>query len=151
MLALCASCSNGGTDRATPAPATTVAETTTSSAPSPSTTTTVPATTTSTARPATTASVSREGRAQALYAAWSRGDRAAAGRVAEPQAVAALFARPWQATDGWTFAECTGAAGSMICAWQRASGEQLLLRVESPAGGTITVSEVRFQPPPSAR
>ena len=90
---------------------------------------------------------SPEGFAQALYAAWTRDDRAGAEKVAQPQAVADLFARRWQASDGWSFAECSGAAGSLICTWQRPSGQQLLLRVRNVTGGLpVTVSEVRFQP-----
>jgi hypothetical protein len=61
--------------------------------------------------------------------------------------VADLFARRWQAGDGWSFAECTGAAGSLICTWQRPAGQQLLFRVRNMTGGLpVTVSEVRFQP-----
>jgi hypothetical protein len=67
--------------------------------------------------------------------------------VAQPDAVAALFARPWQAGDGWTFAGCSGAAGSIICTWQRPSGQQVLFRVQNVTGGQpVTVLDVRFQP-----
>ncbi len=120
---------------------------TTSSTPPPSTTTVVTSTT-AVPRPTTSALASSpEGHAQALYAAWTRGDVAAAGRVAQPEAVSALFARQWQASDGWTFGQCSGAAGSVICTWQRPAGEQLLVRVQSRTGGVpVTVSEVRFQP-----
>ena len=123
----------------TPAPA----STTTSTA-SPSSTT-VATTTTTAARPTTTAPVSSpEGHARALYAAWASGDRAAAQTVAAPDAAATLFARPWQESDGWTFSECSGAAGSVICTWQRPGGQQLLFRVQNVQ--PVTVSEVRFQP-----
>ena len=79
-----------------------------------------------------------------LYEAWTRGDRAAAEKVAQPDAVATLFARRWQAGDGWAFAECSGAAGSTICSWQRPGGE-MLLRVQNVTSGR-PVAEVRFQP-----
>jgi hypothetical protein len=93
------------------------------------------------------AAASPEGHATALYEAWTRADRAAAERVAQPEAVTALFTRRWQAGDGWAFAECSGAAGSVICTWQRPSGQQLLLRVQNRTGGLpVTVAEVRFQP-----
>jgi hypothetical protein len=97
--------------------------------------------------PATTSPASSpEGYAKALFAAWTRGDRAAAARVAQPAAVAALFARPWHADDGWSFADCSGAAGSVICMWQRPAG-QLLFRVQNVTGGVpVSVAEVRFQP-----
>jgi len=105
----------------------------------------VPTTTTSvTSRPATSAPASAEAQAKALYAAWAAGHRAAAARVAEAEAVTALFARPWQASDGWTFAECSGAAGSLICAWRRPAGQMVLLRVQNAT--PAVVAEVRFQP-----
>ena len=75
------------------------------------------------------------------------GDRAGAASAARPEAVTALFARPWQAADGWTFAECTGAAGSVICTWRRPAGQEVLFRVQNATGGTpVTVAEVRFDP-----
>jgi hypothetical protein len=38
-------------------------------------------------------------------------------------AVAALFARTWQASDGWSFVGSEGAAGHFICTWSRPGGE----------------------------
>ena len=148
VVAVLPSCSTTRSKRASPTAATTVATATSSSSSSSSTTIAVVSTTGSTSRPPTTLPASSpEGSAAALYAAWTNGDRAAAERVAQPQAAAALFARRWQAGDGWTFAECSGAAGSIICAWQRPSGEQLLVRVQNTTGGSpATVSDVRFQP-----
>ncbi len=145
--ALLASCSNGGDKRASAPPPPTV-DTTTSSSPSSSSTSTVVSTTTTVAsRPTTTSPASSpEGHAKALYDAWTKGDRSAAEKVAQPEAVAALFARVWQPGDGWAFVECGGAAGSTICTWQRPSG-QLLFRVQNVTGGVpVTVSDVRFQP-----
>lgn len=105
-------------------------------------------TTATTSRPTTSSPASSPaGFARLLYEAWTQGDRVAAGKVAQPEAVSALFARPWQAGDGWTFAECSGAAGSVICVWQRPGGQQVLFRVQNVTGGLpVTVSEVRFQP-----
>jgi hypothetical protein len=145
-----ASCSDGSDDR-TPSAAvvtsTTVATSVPVAPPSTATTTTVPAAPGATSGPTTTSPASSpEGHAKALFDAWTRGDRAAAEAVAAPEAVAALFARPWQPADGWTFVGCTGAAGSIICTWQRPSG-QLMLRVQSMTGGVpVMVSDVRFQP-----
>lgn len=95
----------------------------------------------------TTTSVasSPESYAEALYSAWTRGDRAAAEKVAQPEAVTDLFARPWRPGDGWSFAECSGATGSMICTWRRPAGQQLLLRVQT-GGRAVIVAEIRFQP-----
>lgn len=143
VVALLASCSNGD-KRASAPPSTTLEATTSSSSSSSSTTTAAPFTTVTSRPPTTAAPLSAEGSARALYDAWTRGDRAAADNVAQPAAVAALFARRWQPADGWSFAECSGAAGSLICAWQRPSG-QLLMRVQNVAGGR-PVAEVRFQP-----
>jgi hypothetical protein len=122
---------------------------TTGTAPSSSSSTTVAAaTTTSVLRSTTTvAATTPEGRARALYAAWTAGDRTAAANAAQPAAVTALFARPWQAGDGWTFGECTGAAGSVICTWRRPGGQEVLFRVQNATGGApVTVAEVRFDP-----
>lgn len=96
-----------------------------------------------TSRPPATTAPSSEGAAKSLYEAWTKGDRTAAARVAEPAAVTALFARAWQAADGWAFSECNGAAGSLICTWSRPGGQQLMMRV---LNAVARVSEVRFQP-----
>ena len=144
VLALLGSCSNGGPKQAsTPTP--TTLEATTSSSSSSSSTTIVVVSTAVTSRPSTTSpALSPEAAAKRLYEAWARGDRAAAEKVAQPDAMTALFSRRWQVGDGWTFAECSGAAGSLICAWQRPSA-QLLMRVQNVPGG-LPVAEVRFQP-----
>lgn len=145
MAVLLVSCSRGSDDEAAPTTVTTLVQTTTSSVTS-SSTTAVTSTTVG-PRPTTTApALSPEGAARALYEAWTRDDRAAAQRVARPEAVTALFARKWQAAEGWSFSECSGAAGSLICTWQRSGGQQLLFRVPNVTGGPVTVAEVRFQP-----
>ena len=144
-MALLASCSNGGSSRSSPPATTTVDVSTTSSSSSTSTTVVVASTTVTTRPTATSVAASPESYAEALYAAWTTGDRAAAEKVAQPQAVTDLFARPWRATDGWSFAECSGAAGSVICTWRRPAGQQLLLRVQT-GGRAVTVAEIRFQP-----
>ncbi|MDQ4071193.1 MAG: hypothetical protein M3203_17250, partial [Actinomycetota bacterium] len=142
VFAVASSCSSPTTRRTSPAPTATVESSTTSSS-SPASTTTLAPSTTSTSRPATTApAATPESSAQALYTAWTRGDRAGAERVAEPEAVSALFSRQWQTSDGWSFTECAGAAGSIICTWERPAGQQLLMRVPNPTGGSpIIVSE----------
>jgi len=142
-----ASCSDDTGGRASPE-VTTTTEASTSSSSSSSSSTTIAPTTTVPARSTTTAAArSPESAARTLYDAWTKGDRAAAAQVAQPAAVTGLFGRRWQAGDGWSFAECSGAAGSLICAWQRPAGEQLLLRVRTATGGQpVTVAEVRFQP-----
>jgi hypothetical protein len=147
-VAFLPACSGGGGDGdALPAPSPTQASTSSSSS-TLATATTVAVTTTVTARPTTTSpAASPEGHATALYDAWTRGDQVAAARVAQPEAVTDLFARRWQASDGWSFSECSGAAGSVICTWRRPGGQQLLMRVQNRSGGLpVTVSEVRFQP-----
>ncbi len=148
VVAVLSSCSRGSSTRVSPTVASTTVETTTTSPPLTSTTTTVASTSTAPARPTTTSPTSSpEGHAKALYEAWTRGDRAAAAAVAQPQVVDDLFARQWRQSDGWTFAECSGAAGSVICSWRRPAGQQLLFRVQNvTGGGTVTVSDVRFQP-----
>lgn len=103
-----------------------------------------PTTTVATRPSSTVAASSPEAQARTLFDAWATGDRAAAARVAQAEAVTALFARQWQAADGWAFAECSGAAGSVICTWRRPGGQQLLFRIQTVTGGSV--SEVRFQP-----
>jgi len=133
---------------ATPSASLPTTPSTTSTVPPPVTevtTTTVAAAVTTTTTASTPAPASGpEERARAFYEAWTRGDRASAAALGEAEAVTTLFGRTWSAGDGWAFAECSGAAGSVICAWDRPSG-QLLLRVESASGDKpVTVSEVRF-------
>lgn len=71
--------------------------------------------------------------ANAMYDAWTRNDRSAAAMEATPEAVAALFARSWNASDGWSFVLCEAAGGHLYCTWQR-TGEQLVLRVNNNTG-----------------
>jgi hypothetical protein len=147
-LGLLPSCAGRDDDgNAAPAVTTTVVAATSPAPSSSSTTTPAPATTVTSRVATTVATTTPEATARALFEAWTKGDRAAAGKVAQAAAVTALFARPWQASDGWTFAECNGAAGSLICTWQRPAGQQLLFRVQNLTGGLpVTVAEVRFQP-----
>ena len=144
-VALLSSCSNGSDDEASRPTVTTVVETTASSTTT-SSTTTVTSTTVVSRTTTTPAAASPEGTARTLFEAWTRDDRAAAQRVAQPEAVTALFARRWQAADSWSFSECSGAAGSLICTWRRPGGQQLLFRVQNVTGGAVTVAEIRFQP-----
>ena len=139
-VALLTSCSDDDDGSAAPT-VTTAIEATTSSSTS-SSSTTAPPGSTATSRPSTTAAITPEAAARSLYEAWTRGDRTAAARVAQPAAVTTLFGRAWQAGDGWAFSECTGAAGSFICTWGRPGG-QVLFRVQSMP---VSVAEVRFQP-----
>ena len=83
--------------------------------------------------------------ANVVYDAWSRNDRAAAAMEATPDAVAALFARSWNASDGWSFVRCEGAMGHLYCTWQR-SGEQLVFRVNNATGAPFYyVEDVGFE------
>ena len=104
----------------------------------------MPSDSTTTSVAAAAPAASPEAYAQSLYDAWTRGDQVAAATVAQAEAVTTLFSRTWTADDGWVFAECSGAAGSLVCAWDRPS-EQLLMRVLSGSGDQpVTVAEVRF-------
>lgn len=140
-------CSGAGGERASTATSTTAAPATGPSSSQPATTAAAASTTLASRTTTTPATSSPEAYARTLFDAWAAGDRAAAAAVAQPEAVTALFARQWQASDGWVFAECAGAAGSVICTWRRPAGQQLLLRVQGAAGGgPVAVSEIRFQP-----
>lgn len=81
-----------------------------------------------------------------VFQAWTRGDQAAARLEAIDAAVTALFARTWHASDGWSFVQCGGAAGSFGCTWQR-TGEQLMLIGNDDTGAPFFyVREAIFQP-----
>jgi Putative peptidoglycan binding domain len=81
-----------------------------------------------------------------VFQAWTRDDRASASEEATPQAVNALFARTWQAADGWNFDQCDAGAGSFFCTWRRA-GEQLILQGNDNTGAPFYyVTSVTFQP-----
>ncbi len=114
--------------------------------------TTTTTTTSSTTRESTTstkqtptsaAPTDAAGFAQALYDAWKAGDQTAAATVANPAAVAAMFAQTYAAADGpdgpaepYTFADCSGAAGSTICSFHSTSTSQvLLMTVRNTTGG----------------
>src|SRR6266567_3686409 len=83
--------------------------------------------------------------ADQMFRAWTRNDRAGAGKEATPQAVNVLFARTWHAADGWSFDRCEGAAGSFFCTWRR-PGEQLVLGGNNNTGAPFYyVNNVTFQ------
>lgn len=143
VTAVLTACAGGDGDEASSPSVTAAPPATSAPSPTSSTTTTVGPTTSVTSPPPATTSSSPEVAAKALYEAWTRGDRVAAARVAQPAAVTALFDRTWQAGDGWAFGECTGAAGSLVCTWLRTGGQQLLMRAQN---APASVAEVRFQP-----
>jgi peptidoglycan hydrolase-like protein with peptidoglycan-binding domain len=83
--------------------------------------------------------------ADLVYQAWTKNDRAAAAYEAIPLAVETLFGRNWNASDGWAFAGCEGAAGTFACTWQR-TGEKLLLEGNDSTGAPFYyVNNVTFQ------
>jgi murein L,D-transpeptidase YcbB/YkuD len=81
----------------------------------------------------------------AVYLAWTKNDRKAAAYEAIPAAIEMLFARTWQASDGWTAAGCGVAAGTFGCTWQR-TGEKLILEGNDSTGAPFYyVNNVTFQ------
>ncbi len=113
-------------------------------------------TTTTTVAPTTTTVVSADpqGYAVALFNAWKAADRAAASRVASPDAVNQMFAVPYQAqsssngpVDPFSFEGCQGAAGSMICTWKAQGVGTIAMRVRNTTGGLpVLVVEVQRSP-----
>jgi len=81
-----------------------------------------------------------------FYNAWTHNDRATARKSGTPAAVDALFARTWQASDGWTFVGTEGAAGHLFDTWSRFSGDQLSVRINDNAAPFYFVENVQFQP-----
>ena len=96
-------------------------------------------TTTTTITPAPT---NPEEFAKALYADWQAGDRTAAATVASPEALDQLFQfayKPLQTnagpTDPYSFQNCEGAAGSIICTWSGQDNAQIVMTVRNTTGG----------------
>ena len=96
-------------------------------------------TTTTTITPAPT---NPEEFAKALYADWQDGDRTAAATVASPEALDQLFQfayEPLQTnagpTDPYSFQNCEGAAGSIICTWSGQDNAQIVMTVRNTTGG----------------
>jgi len=133
-----AACSSAGprsapTTGTGPATTTTVATTT----PFPTTTTVAAATTAAptTTTPALSPQPTPLAAASALLAAWRAGDRAGAGRVATPAAVAALFAGAPQA---YTDRGCQDPLnGTSACAFGAGSGLIQLQTLNVPAGWIV--------------
>ncbi|MCJ7672232.1 MAG: hypothetical protein MUP67_09340 [Acidimicrobiia bacterium] len=80
--------------------------------------------------------------AKALYADWQAGDRTAAATVASPEAVEALFQFAYEPlptnagpTDPYSFQNCEGAAGSIICTWSGQDNAQIVMTVRNTTGG----------------
>jgi len=141
VAATVAACSGGSGEKSLRT-VTTLKATTTTTLP-PTTSTTV-ATTTTSVTTSPSAQPTPEAQAKAFYDAWAKGDRAAAASLGQPVAVAAIFAHPWSAGDGWAFFECTGAAGSAICSWQGSPGRLSMLVRGATGGLAVSVIDVKF-------
>jgi len=89
---------------------------------------------------------SGEAAASAMFLAWEQKNQAAASKHATPAAVSALFARTWNASDGWVFDSCSGAAGSFGCTWNRPGGSLLLVGNDDAGAPFYFVREVTFNP-----
>lgn len=84
--------------------------------------------------------------ADALYTAWANDDQRAAAKNAAPDALSALFARPWHASDGWSFATCGGAAGHFVCTWNRTGGSLTLEGNDNTGAPFYYVQSATFSP-----
>ncbi len=109
----------------------------------PTTTTGVPGSTA-----ATNVANTPEAYAKALYADWQANDKTAAHTVANELAVSQLFGVAYLPIndqgpkDPYTFQDCQGAAGSIICTWN-ADTRQIQMTVRDTTGGQpIQVVEV---------
>jgi hypothetical protein len=81
-----------------------------------------------------------------LFQAWANGDQSTAANYATGEALATLFARAYNAGDGWTFDTCEGAAGHFICTWKRPGGNLSLKGNNNTGAPFYFVQDVRFQP-----
>jgi len=84
---------------------------------------------------------------QSVYQAWASSDQIAAAYNAGPLALVSLFARPWSASDSWTFQKCGVATGHWVCLWNNASGGTLSLEgTETTYALYYCVTDVTFGP-----
>ncbi len=130
-LAGCASTSHpSGTAPTSPATSATTTSAPPTSPPTTATTTTAPYQPTA-ARP------SADDAASALLQAWGNGDRTAAGAVASPPAVAALFALPYpgQSVDA---RGCSGAFSPEVCSYRDGNDLIEVAATQVPAGWYVS-------------
>jgi len=110
------------------------------------------ATTVTTGAPTTTSTTIPSGPAQnpqaaadGLYGAWTEGDtqqaRDDASRYAKPQAIAKLFAHPYDASTHYDRQPCTPVGGQFNCAWTYEGGS-MQMTVENWIGGGYVVDSV---------
>lgn len=101
-------------------------------------------TTTSTTEPAGPAS-SPQAAADGLYTAWVHNSQDEASRYAKPQAISKLFAHPYAAGGGTTYAKqpCEPQGGQFLCSWTYEGGA-LQMTVENWPGGGFVVDAVTF-------
>lgn len=129
-------------DSSDSASTTTTSSTVTTSASTTSTTgattsTTKPATSTTSALPPLTDNAQTY--AEYLFAAWKLGDRTAAARVANADAVDQMFTQAYSPSVTWTFSSCGPAAGTLYCNWTGSpGGATLTIAVRTTTGGLST-------------
>ena len=83
--------------------------------------------------------------AKQTFTAWENQNKAAALKNATPGAVHQLFSHPFSTSDGWTFENCQGAAGTVFCSWRRSNGHQLRIGVEDETVAPVFATyEVEF-------
>ncbi|MET0920224.1 MAG: hypothetical protein ABWY77_03365 [Acidimicrobiia bacterium] len=77
--------------------------------------------------------------AEYLFAAWKLGDRTAAARVANADAVDQMFTQAYSPSVTWTFSSCGPAAGTLYCSWTGSpGGATLTIAVRTTTGGLST-------------
>jgi hypothetical protein len=88
--------------------------------------------------PTTTVAHNPEAYATALFADWTRRDRASANQLAASAIVKKLFSQSWHSADGWVAHGCTDSAGTTSCTWVRPSGHRfrhLVMQVRDATDG----------------
>ncbi len=90
--------------------------------------------------PVDAAASSAEEVARAAFTAWRTGDDATLRSLATPEAADAAIAARAVGGDGWSFARCDGAAGSLYCTWTR--GAQVLTERVSNVEPTHRLTEL---------
>jgi peptidoglycan hydrolase-like protein with peptidoglycan-binding domain len=87
---------------------------------------------------------SAEQASQLLFAAWAANDAADADKIASPNAVGQIFARPSSDAPSFAFDGCSGAAGSVGCTWLNGSSMLTILSNDNLGVPFFFATEVTF-------
>lgn len=93
--------------------------------------------------PAPAVGTSDEQAALCLHRAWVFYDSGLASEYASDDAVATLFAEPWDGETEWAFAGCETFASAAVCSWEVGDGTTVEMRLGSRGSGSY-IESVRW-------